>query len=177
MPDGRSAYSHIRESYRKEVSQSELSPKEYEQWVDKVLAKETFQDTPMHISTLHDRVCSKIDIDPKVIADGKAIFHGIRGRNTKSDKTGKVVSRETDQQKDLSIDEVYEIPAKISDPDYIFQESNENFIFSYTMSGDKLARIIFKKPSETTSLKMVTYQKVSPEDLLNNKKLLKLYEK
>ncbi len=131
----------------------------------------------MYVSTLNERISSTLDLDPKIIADGKAILHGKRERNTISDKTGKVVSREADPQKDFSIAEVYEMASRVSKPDYIFQESNGNFIFSYTMSGDKLARVIFKKLSETTSLNLVTYQKVHPDDLLKNGTLRRIYQK
>jgi len=179
MADGRSAFQHIRESYRKEMSQYSMTQKEYEKWVDKVLAGETFQDAPHNISTIVEGVVQKIDIDPKIISDGKAIHHGARGRRTVADSSGKIIERDINPEKDFSLKEIKEIPRKLADPEYIFIESGKlnQRIFSYEMKDGKLARIVLRKATETTSLRLITFQKVGSDDLLKNGNMNMIYRR
>ncbi len=179
MSDGRSAYQHVRESYREEMSGFSLTQKEYEKWVDKVLSGETFQDVPHNIATVQKKVTQKIEIDPKIIADGKAIHHGARGRDTVSDASGKVIQRGLDPEKDFTIEEIKDIPKGLADPDYIFTDITNrlNRIFCYSIGKGMLARIVLRKRTETSSLKLVTFQKVKPDDVLKNGRLQKVYEK
>lgn len=179
MNDGRSAYQHVRESYRKEMSGFSLTQKEYEKWIDKVLSGDTFQDVPHNIATVQEDVIRKIEIDPKIIADGKAIHHGSRGRGTVSDASGKIVERAFDPEKDFTIEDIKAMPRGLADPDYIFSDitNRQNRIFCYLIEKGKLARLVLRKRTETSSLKLVTFQKVKPDDVLKNGRLNRVYEK
>jgi SPP1 gp7 family putative phage head morphogenesis protein len=169
MPDGRTAYIHVAERYRKDMDNTRLTSGEF----DTLLARINKKDfTPMNINyqvgnldrKRHEAMMNAEIVDSKIMVTDSALYHGIvtKERRTADQKDKKDQKVPTDQLK--------EIYPMLQTPEKIFEEvsgkrPHQGRIFHFiknTHDGTVL-KILLEQRAPSTALRVITIGKVEDQ--------------
>ncbi|MEM9423264.1 MAG: phage minor head protein [Spirochaetota bacterium] len=145
----------VMQNYRDDIARVQMSRGEWRKYSRSVVEdKLGTTEIPLHMGTLEQKVVDKLGFDPKLMASDKAIRHAARGR------TGSRRKKPKGNNRDLTLDEIADMPQKLADPEQIFwDKQNRSWLFVYKLNQEKEARVVFRQ-NNGRPLQLVSFTKV-----------------
>ncbi len=149
----------VMENYRNDIAKVQMSPGEWRKYSRTAIEEvRPTTNVPVHMATLEQKVIDALGgaakVDAKLMATETQLRHATRGRAGGRRKKPEGFNPE----RDLSLDEIADMPRSLAAPDAIYREQGE-WIFIYKLNSTKEARVIFRQ-NGTRPLQLVSFSKV-----------------
>jgi hypothetical protein len=156
MSDGRTAYAHVAERYRKDMDGIKMTSGEFDALSARINQKDF---TPMGINyqvgnldrQRHEAMMKAGVVDSKIMVSDSVLYHGIANKNTDQ----KVPS---DQFK--FVYQTIQTPEKIFEDGHKHPRQGRIFHFIKDTHDGKVIKIVLEQKSPSTALRIVTIGKV-----------------